>query len=469
MNVGLRHRWEIVSSGFWFVPTVMTVAAGNCAFGMLYLDRTYLGSNPIAWLYSGGADGAQTLLSAVAGSTITVAGVVFSITIAALTQASGQFGPRLLRNFMRDFSNQVVLGTFVATFLYCLLVLRTVHGKVDQGPPFVPQASVTGAVLLAAASIAVLIYFIHHVSILLQAPNIVAAVRADFAKVMDDMVEGRSGVVDVDAGPDASPHTLPAGFEADCCPVLSERDGYIQAVDYPSVVAAAEDADVVLRMELRPGAYAIFGNPLMFVSPASRCGSEISKRMNSAFICGNHRTAEQDVEYAIRQIVEIGVRALSPGINDPFTAINCIDALGSVICRVARSGLPSGFRCGPTGKLRLVTPVSTFGGIVATALDQIRQYGRGSVAVTIRLLEVIAECGKQVTDDGQRRVLLEHARMVYRSSQDKTTTPEKADRDDAARRWRTIAETLGIGDLPDDPAGNDFRSLPKANEIVLES
>ena len=170
----------MVTSSFWFVPTTMTVVAAGSAIGMIEVDRTWLGPGVrIGWLYSGGAEGARSLLSTVAGSVITVAGVVFSITISTLTQASSQFGPRLLRNFMRDTSNQIVLGTFVATFLYCLLVLRTIHGKIDDGASFVPQLSVTVAVGLAVASIAVLIYFIHHVSLSLQAPNVIAAARGD--------------------------------------------------------------------------------------------------------------------------------------------------------------------------------------------------------------------------------------------------------------------------------------------------
>ena len=163
MRTRLRHLWDVLTTGYWFVPTVMTLAAAGGAFLLLYIDRTMIGGR-VGWLYAGGADGAKTMLSTVAGSVITVAGVVFSITIAALTQASSQFGPRLLRNFMRDTANQAVLGTFVGTFMYCLLVLRTIHGKLQDGVGFVPQASVTFAVLLAAASIAVLIYFIHHIA-----------------------------------------------------------------------------------------------------------------------------------------------------------------------------------------------------------------------------------------------------------------------------------------------------------------
>ena len=162
MTARLRHIWIVLTSGYWFVPMVMMLASTGLAFGLLYIDNELLGDR-VGWLYAGGADGAKTMLSTVAASVITVAGVVFSITIAALTQASSQFGPRLLRNFMRDTGNQMVLGTFIGTFMYCLLVLRTIHGEVADRTAFVPQASVTGAMLLAVASLAVLVYFIHHV------------------------------------------------------------------------------------------------------------------------------------------------------------------------------------------------------------------------------------------------------------------------------------------------------------------
>src|SRR5687767_1515596 len=184
MRTRLHHLWETLTTGYWFVPAVMMLAAALAAFLLLYIDRTVIGAR-VGWLYVGGADGAKTLLSTVAGSVITVAGVVFSITIASLTQAASQFGPRLLRNFMRDRGNQVTLGTFVATFLYCLLVLRAIHGRLEDGVAFVPQASVTGAVVLAVASIAVLVYFIHHVSVSLQAPSVVAAIRADLDATID--------------------------------------------------------------------------------------------------------------------------------------------------------------------------------------------------------------------------------------------------------------------------------------------
>ena len=443
MRLRLRHLWDTVSSGFWFVPSVMTALAAVLAVVMLHVDRYDIPSDTrIGWLYAGGADGAKTLLSTVAGSIITTAGVVFSITIAALTQASSQFGPRLLRNFIRDTSNQIVLGTFVATFLYCLLILRTIHGKVEDGVAFVPQASVTVAVLSAVASIAVLIYFIHHISILLQAPNIVAAVQADFYKVMDSLIDDQEGVSDPMRAAIIENAGLPANFDAESCAILSARDGYVQAIDGDTLVAMASKRGLILRLQCRPGDYVIAGNPVAHAWPGGQCDPKLAKRLNDAFICGTHRTAEQDVEYAIRQIVEVGVRALSPGINDPFTAINCIDSLGAVICRVARSGLPGPYRYDSAGKLRVVAPVSTFSGITDAAFNQIRQYGRDSVAVTLRLLEVIAACGQQVTVEDHRQALRRQAEMIYRQSQNANAIHDEGDRNDVQRRHETAMQVL---------------------------
>lgn len=441
MKVRLHHLWEVASSGYWFVPSVMTAAAGAMALITLYIDRHYLGWNArVGWLYSGGSAGAGTLLSTVAGSIITVAAVVFSITIAALTQASAQFGPRLLRNFMRDTGNQVVLGTFVSTFLFCLLVLRTIHGKIEDGVAFVPQASVTVAVLLTVASIAVLIYFIHHVSVSLQAPSVVAAVRVELSRALDQLAGGQDGVSEPMDRLDAN-NGVPSEFEAGSRAVTCSCDGYIQAVDYDTLMQTAEKYGLLIRLQYRAGDYMIAGNPLLHAWPAGGCNEELSKRLNDAFICGDHRTPEQDVEYSIRQMVEIAVRALSPGINDPFTAINCIDALGSAVCRIARGGLPGPYRHDAAGKLRLISPVSTFAGIADAAFNQIRQYGCESVAVTVRLLEIFRACAVQVRSDDQRKALMHHAEMVYRQGQTPEAIAEKNDRDDVRRCWEAFVKT----------------------------
>jgi uncharacterized membrane protein len=197
----------------------------------------------------------------------------------------------------------------------------------------------------------------------------------------------------------------------------------------------------------RPGDYVIEGTPLLLASPEGRSdGEDFAERVNSAFICGRNATSEQDVEQALRQMVEVAVRALSPGINDPFTAVNCIDSLGSAVCRIARKGLPGPLRHGRHGRLRMVTPVTTFDGVVDTAFNQIRQYGRGSVPVAIRLLEVIVACAGQMATDSQRLSLLRHAEMVYEDNQEGIV--QRRDREDLRERWERAVQALGVQPEP---------------------
>jgi uncharacterized membrane protein len=435
MKTRLRHAWVMITTGYWFVPSLMTAAGVALAFLMIAVDRHVLVPGlELGWVYGGGADGAKTLLSAVAGSVITVAGVVFSITVAALTQASSQFGPRLLRNFMRDTSNQVVLGTFVSTFMYCLLVLRTVH--VEDGQAFVPHASVTVAVVLAAASIAVLIYFIHHVSRTLQAPIVIANVSVELASAIDRSPRGE---------PSAAGAGLPEGIDRDCVRVLAGRDGYVQAVDFDGLVALARDLGVVVRLHCRPGNFVIEGNALASVGPAGRWEAACEGKLRAAFIVGDDRTDEQDVEYSVRQIVEVAVRALSPGINDPFPAMNAVDALAAGVCRAAREGLAGPHHRDAEGVVRVVAPVTTFEGLVDAAFDQIRQYGCGSVAVALRLIEALTDCGGQC-DAGQRAVLLRHAGMTYRQAA--LLAPGEEDRAALGARYAAAVGALGNADGP---------------------
>ena len=424
MNTRFTHVWELLTSSYWFVPAVMLIGSLGLAVGMLFVDRHFvepLGTLP--WLYAGGTEGARALLATVASSVITVAGVVFSITIATLTQASSQFGPRLLRNFMRDTGNQVVLGTFVATFTYSLLVLRAIKDADDEA--FVPQASVTGATLLALASLCVLIYFIHHVSQGLQAPHVVAAVVHEFDEALRHMYPegfghgGRPVEREADAKRLANPLPQPGVPDDDGGDALtSEHSGYLQAIDPHAIMSLATRRDVVFTLLCRPGDYIIEGNPLARVLPAGCADDSLEHDFRAAFIFGNARTAEQDVEFTLSQMVEIAVRALSPGINDPFTAINCIDWLGRCLVLLAERDLHSPYRHDDRGRLRVVARLTTFEGYVATAFNPIRQYGRGSAQVTIRLLETLALIVPRAKDDEQRRNLLAQAELVLLHSRD---------------------------------------------------
>jgi uncharacterized membrane protein len=364
---------------------------------------------------------------------ITIAGVVFSLTLLTLSLASTQFGPRLLRNFMRDLANQAVLGSFVATFLYCLLVLRTIrHG--DEGA-FVPHLSITVGVLLAVASIGVLIFFVHHVSSSIQVDQVIAGVFEELKVAIDRLFPDRLG--EEDERPLAR---LPERFEREAQEVRADADGYLQVIDGDRLLSLAGTRDLVVRLEHRPGHYLLARGVLARVLAPAPLDDELERELREAFVLGPQRTPTQDVEFSVDQLVEIAVRALSPGVNDPFTAIRCVDRLGSALCRLAERAIPSPYRHDREGHLRVVAFPTAFRDLLAASFDQIRQYGRSSAAVTVRLLEVIAA----IADCARRRddlaALRQHAMMIERGSRD--GLPEESDRADVAARYQEASRRL---------------------------
>lgn len=434
MNVQAAAAWDRLRSSFWFLPSLMTVGAVGLSFATVAIDASvsdkWLSTFSLA--YAGGAEGASALLGAVAGSMITIAGLVFSMTLVALSLTSSQFGPRLLRNFMRDATNQLVLGTFVATFVYCLLVLRTIR-RADESA-FVPHLSVSVGLAVAVVSIAVLIYFIHHVALSIQADEVIARVCAELFEGIERLYP-----TDIGRAAPAPRGALPANFDSDARPVQAGADGYVQSVDADKLIELAASEDVVVRVERRPGQYVIIGAPLVRVWPGERADGELAARVLSAFVVGHYRTPSQDIEFSVDQLVEVAVRALSPGINDPFTAITCIDRLGSALARLARGSMPSPWRHDEQGKLRVVASPLTFTEITDAAFNQIRQHGRTSVAVTVRLLETIAIVAEVAHRMEDLSALLRHADMIARGGE---ALPEVEDRRAVAGRYEAARQKL---------------------------
>ena len=441
MRAQLLKSWDRIRSGFWFLPSLMACGAVALALATVSLDGSVDGDwvRTLSWVYTGGAEGASAVLQTIAGSMITIAGVVFSLTLVALSLASSQFGPRLLRNFMRDTTNQLVLGTFVATFLYCLLVMRTIR-RTDE-IAFVPHLSVTLGVLFALASLGVLIYFIHHVSVSIQADEIIARVGAELLDGIDRLFPKQIGEAEPAPGTDAA--RLPAAFDREARVVESTGDGYLQIVDADGLMARAAEADAILRVERRPGQYVIQGSPLVSVWPGERVTDEFAAQVNSAFVLGNQRTDAQDIEFAVHQLVEIAARALSPGVNDPFTAITCVDRLGSALCRLARRDLPSPCRYDEHKRLRIVAPRVTFTGILDAAFNQIRQYSRSSAAVAIQLLDTISAIAAAAHRPEDRNALRRHADMIARGARE--GLPEAGDRQAVEERYEASLRALDRG------------------------
>lgn len=445
MKTWLLARWEALRTNFWFVPTLMVAGAVLLSLATIHIDRLAGTRNWVAtvgWTYTRGPEGSRALLSTVAGSMVTIASLTFSITIVTLQLASSQFGPRLLRNFVRDRGNQVSLGTFIATFTYCLLVLRTVNGT--EREEFVPHVSVTVGLLLTLASLGVLIYFIHHTAASIQAENVIASVGKDLHEAIDRLFpEGLGHGPPAPARPEG---VVPAGFDREARPIAAPCSGYLQFLDVDELMRLAVDRDLVLRLETRPGKFVVEGGVLARAWPGDRVDEELSRTIRGSFSFGRARTQAQDVEFAIDQIVEIAVRALSPGINDPFTAMACLDRLGAALCELATREFPSPARYDDGGRLRVVTDLSTPPGIVDAAFHQIRQAARANAAVTFRLLETIAVVAGRSRSPEYLAALGRHAGLIHRGSQE--GLPEPSDRDEADERFRDVLRRTGAAGPP---------------------
>jgi uncharacterized membrane protein len=441
MNIKIWNFWYRLQESFWFLPALMAAAAILLSFVTIAVDQVFLHREGAQhwWVYGGGPDGARTVLSVIAGSMITVAGVVFSITIVVLSLASSQFGPRLVRNFMNVRANQMVLGTFVATFIYGVLVLRTVNAVLETR--FVPGLSVTIAVLMSLLSLGVLIYFIHNVSESIQAQNIIARVCSDLDKAVDRIFPERLGQEeDLSSGPIKRDYDIPKTCDREVCQVKANRSGYLQAVDNDALIRIAVEENLLIHLGYRPGNFITRGSVLVTVWPGAGVDKRLSEKINDIFIVGPERTLEQDVEFAISQLVEIAVRALSPGINDPITAITCIDWLGVSLSQLANRKMPSAHRFDQEGRLRVICKPFAFEGIVDAAFNMIRQNSQSVAAVSIHLLETIATVAAQTSRKEDRAALSRHAAMVVHGCKEKLSADD--DREDLEKRYEAAFEIL---------------------------
>jgi uncharacterized membrane protein len=435
--IRLLNIWDSVRGSFWFLPALFSVLAAGLAFGLLSLDRSIDDSRMAGslWLYAGGAEGARSLLSAVAGSIVTVVGLAFSITIVSLQLAAAQLGPRLLRNFVRDPGNQVVLGTFVATFVYCLLVLRTVQGRngLDDGT-FVPHLAITGAVALAMLSAALLIYYIHHASMAIQADHVIASVARELDGAIRHLFPERLGHEDDD---EAAPPPRRAGEGS---PVVARHDGYVTGVDGEAVLTAAREADVVVHLACRPGDFVTAGEPLGWVVPADRLRADLERALARTILLGSQRTLMQDALFGIEQLVEIALRALASGHVDPTTALRCLDRLGAAVARICGRRLPSPVRRDADGMVRIVAPSLTVTEIVTAAFTAIRLHGAGSRTVAVRLQQTFERMVRLRSLHELHVAVLGEALRVRRAAVGALTDP--VDRDAVDRAFAQVLQAV---------------------------
>jgi uncharacterized membrane protein len=439
MRVRLQRLWEILTTSFWFVPLLMAVASTALALLMTWVDGRLprFDGGWLQWLYVSGPSGARLLLATIASSSITVASVVFSITIVALSTASTQFGPRLLPNFMQQGATQVALGAFIATFIYALLVLGQIPEQATDLE--LPALSVAVGLVAGVASFGVLVYFIHHVATFIQAPRIIDDVARTLEGAMEKIYpeghgEGRECRSDED---------ILSGVDLDREPrrtVDARRSGYLQAVDGAGLIKLASETDTTIALLVRPGDALTEGGAVARVYADEVVDDEIDGRIGEMLVVGLQRTPTQDIEYAIDQLSEVAMRALSPGINDPFTAINCIDRLGNVLAALARRPLPSAERRDEDGAVRLIVQPYTYDGLVRAALGQLREAARTHAAVSLRILDVIGRVAQLGPPASLREALAREAGIVCESAAEAAT--HEVDRERLKRRHAEVARAL---------------------------
>ena len=430
----LASHWrkEVLRTSLWFVPAIEVVAAIVLFAATLTADRAaYRGDFTLpGWVISGSADAARQILTTIAAAIITVVGVVFSIILVTLTLASTQFGPRMLRNFIRDRGTQLTLGTFVGTFVYSVLVLASIG--VGSHGDFVPHIGVTVTFGLMVADLAVLIYFIHHTAVSIQLPQVIASIAADLAEAIREQGSGNP-----DPHPKAGPTAveLLSRAEADGAVLFAPASGYVQFIQHRALVRLAAEADAVISLEHRPGHFIVRGHRFATVWPPE-AAPLVRQALGRAHVVGPYRTLSQDVSFGIDQLVEIAIRALSPAVNDPFTAMTCIDWLGENLCKIVTSWHPARVYRDSRGFIRVIAAEPSYERLVQRSFEKIRQSSLGMPAVMIRMLEALARIMAETTSEGQRRVLLEQAAMINRACE--RSVPEASDRVDIQRRYEAI-------------------------------
>jgi uncharacterized membrane protein len=406
--VKLRPRlfWSKLGGTFWFVPGTLVVAGVLLGVVLVEvsarMDSAALQRFPR--LFGASAESARGMLTAIAGSMITVAGVTFSITMVAVTQASTQYTPRILRNFMRDRPSQVVLGGLTGVFTYCIVVLRTIRSGDDFS--FVPSIAVLAGFVLAGVGIILLIFFIHHISSALQASTIITRIADDTIGVIRVLFPHRS--LDDDDANHRAMDRAEVARERRWIGVPARRTGYVQQVDRERLAAAARDCDIVLRLDRHIGDFVIRGRSIASAAcPGEMRNSDIdalADAVDAALVVGRYRTIEQDPQFGIRQIADIALKALSPGINDPTTAVTCVDFLTAVLLEAAARP-PNRVCHRESGAVRVIDLSRTFDSMLEEGIGEIRRYAEGHVGVLARLVDAIDTLAAAVVDDERRDCL----------------------------------------------------------------
>ena len=434
----LKKHWSDLRSTFWFLPFLIVLT--NIVYAVVLVEIDYAGID--RWLaqwpriFGVGAEGARDMLSTLAGSMMSVMGITVSMTLLALALASSQYTSRILRNFMRSRVTQVTLGTFAGIFVYCLIVLHTIR---TAEAPFVPSLAVFCAFVLALGGIAVLIFFVHHIASSIQASSIIASVAQETIAAIDRLFPEKPGPGPDKAEGEENEQVLPPLDERTWYAVPAEASGYVQSVNSDALLDLARDGKTIVRMEHGIGAFVVQNAVLASLALTYPPDEETTAALHASYTISRHRTVEQDPAFGIRQMVDIALKALSPGVNDTSTAIMCVDYLTAILARLAPREFPRSRRY-DGGALRVVAVVPTFEGLLADAFDQIRGSAEGNVAIMARVLGAIDTIASLTASPRRRRALREHLQWIAELAD--RTIESAHDRARIERRLIQVGEAL---------------------------
>lgn len=395
LRVRLLGWYESLRASLWLVPTVGVLAA-------IVLARLLGAFEPLpAWfpeglVFGGTPEGARVVLGELAGATVTVVGLVFSLTVIALQMASSQFSPRLLRSFLSDRGVQFVLSGMLASAVFDVAVLRTVRSSAGGVGVFVPRAAVTVALLLALGAVGLLVYFLHHITRMLRVDVTMGAIVSETLHKIQQQSAGRDVLPDQEGPP--PPETAHV--------VTAVRSGYLQRVDVGVLATGARERDIRIRLRPVMGQWVTTGTTLAWVwgdsDPLAVDAPAASVLVHEALHLGPDRTESQDLAFGLRQLQDIAARALSSGINDPTTAVQAIGQMAAVMSALARQPLGAALALDDDGTVRAAAPRPTFGAHLELAIGQSRRYGQDEPDVLIALLQLLIDVGEMVADDADR-------------------------------------------------------------------
>ena len=414
----LRHAMYNLRGGFLVRPLTIALALGFAGASMSWMEEEYPAVS--AWvpstLFPSHADPqvAQVILAGIAASIMTVVSIVFAILLMTLTLASMQFSPRIIVSFSRDRVTQWTLGIFLGTFSYCMAALPAAR---SYPRPFAPVATVLGAMVLALVCVGLLLFFIHHISQAISVNHIVDRIAEETETMIDEMMP-------LPHWPNRPRTAEPLRANPSEVAISSDSSGYIRFIDTRRLVALAKHHHVSIRALRRVGQFIPAGVPLVMVSKGNRLPPEATAELQAAFDIGPTRTLQQDVEFGVLQIVDVALKAISPAVNDPTTAITCVDQLSRILIRFVSREPPDELLYDPPGIVRVSIRWIHFERLLEAAFEQIRMYSKTDVAVSLRLLRALCDIAASTPDPQCRRVLAEHGTRVVTGCADRLADEE---------------------------------------------